>query len=90
MGLAIQQVLSLKALFEPGDDSGAGILRKILVSPNPTRVTATSAEPASEVGARIPFQEDDRRDSPRSAEFSGSEKDSYNTISPRSSLFFLF
>ncbi|KAL0650382.1 hypothetical protein Bca4012_093073 [Brassica carinata] len=79
---AIQQVLSLKALFEPGDDSGAGILRKILVSPNPTRVTATSAEPASEVGARIPFQEDDRRDSPRSAEFSGSEKDSYNTISP--------
>ncbi|KAF3498471.1 hypothetical protein DY000_02053776 [Brassica cretica] len=80
---AIQQVLSLKALFEPGDDSGAGILRKILVSPNPTRVTATSAEPASEVGARIPFQEDDRRDSPRSAEFSGSEKDSYNTISPR-------
>ncbi|KAH0914806.1 hypothetical protein HID58_029252 [Brassica napus] len=79
---AIQQVLSLKALFEPGDDSGAGILRKILVSPNPTRVTATSAEPASEVGARIPLQEDDRRDSPRSAEFSGSEKDSYNTLSP--------
>ncbi|CDY50684.1 BnaA08g29440D [Brassica napus] len=79
---AIQQVLSLKALFEPGDDSGAGILRKILVSPNPTRVTATSAEPASEVGARIPLQEDDRRGSPRSAEFSGSEKDSYNTLSP--------
>ncbi|CAN7031105.1 unnamed protein product, partial [Brassica rapa subsp. trilocularis] len=79
---AIQQVLSLKALFEPGDDSGAGILRKILVSPNPTRVTATSTEPANEVGARIPFQEDDRRDSPRSAEFSGSEKDSYNTLSP--------
>ncbi|KAG2315132.1 hypothetical protein Bca52824_018254 [Brassica carinata] len=80
---AIQQVLSLKALFEPGDDSGAGILRKILV---PTRVTATSTEPGSEVGARIPFQEDDgsslRRDSPRSAEFSGSERDSYKTLSP--------
>jgi hypothetical protein len=38
---AIQQVLSLKALYEPGDDSGAGILRKILVSqpPNPPRVS---------------------------------------------------
>ncbi|KAF8085111.1 hypothetical protein N665_0680s0010 [Sinapis alba] len=66
---AIQQVLSLKALFEPGDDSGAGILRKILVSPNPTR---------EDDGSSL------RRDSPRSAEFSGSEKDSYNTLSPRS------
>ncbi|KAJ0233067.1 Protein TIFY 4B [Hirschfeldia incana] len=93
---AIQQVLSLKALFEPGDDSGAAaiLLRKILVSPpNPTtRVTATSAERVSEVGAGIAFREDDgsslRRDSPRSAEFSGgsvaAEKDSYNTLSPRS------
>jgi hypothetical protein len=37
---AIQQVLSLKALYEPGDDSGAGIFRKILVSQpvNPPRV----------------------------------------------------
>ncbi|KAL1199968.1 Protein TIFY 4B [Cardamine amara subsp. amara] len=98
---AIQQVLSLKALFEPGDDSGAGILRKILVSQpsNPPRVTTTSIEPSNELGAcggRIPFQEDEgpchRRDSPKSAEFSGgsggqfvAEKDSYNnTVSPRS------
>ncbi|KAG7542913.1 Tify domain [Arabidopsis thaliana x Arabidopsis arenosa] len=74
---AIQQVLSLKALFEPGDDSGAGILRKILVS-----------QPAN------PPREDDgpcqRRDSPKSAEFSGgsaqfaAEKDTCNTLSPRS------
>ncbi|KAJ0232719.1 Protein TIFY 4B [Hirschfeldia incana] len=98
---AIQQVLSLKALFEPGDDSGAGILRKILVShppPIPSRVTTTpSTEPSNEVGGcgQIPLQEDDgpclRRDSPRSAEFSGgsaphylAEKDRHNTLSPRS------
>ncbi|XP_024005161.1 protein TIFY 4B isoform X2 [Eutrema salsugineum] len=98
---AIQQVLSLKALFEPGDDSGAGILRKILVSqpPIPPRVITTPPiEPSNnELGAcgRIPFQEDDgschRRDSPRSAEFSGggsghfvAEKESYKTVSPRS------
>ncbi|XP_020875726.1 protein TIFY 4A isoform X2 [Arabidopsis lyrata subsp. lyrata] len=71
---AIQQVLSLKALFEPGDDSGAGILRKIHVSQpaNPPRVTTTNE--LGECG-RNPFQEDDgpchRRDSPKSAEFSG-------------------
>nr|AKN91662.1 BIG SEEDS 2 [Conradina grandiflora] len=95
---AIQQVLSLKALFEPGDDSGAGILRKILVSqPSiPPPVTSTSIEPSSELEAcgRNPFQEDEgpchRRDSPRSAEFSGgsaqfvAEKDSLKTVSPRS------
>ncbi|CAH8317077.1 unnamed protein product [Eruca vesicaria subsp. sativa] len=95
---AIKQVLSLKALFEPGDDSGAGILRKILVSqpPNPSRVTTTqSTELSNELGAcggQIPFREDDglRRDSPRSAEFSGgsahyvAEKDIHNTLSPRS------
>ncbi|EOA17214.1 hypothetical protein CARUB_v10005489mg [Capsella rubella] len=93
---AIQQVLSLKALFEPGDDSGAGILRKILVSqPSiPPPVTSTSIEPSSELEAcgRNPFQEDEgpchRRDSPRSAEFSGgsaqfvAEKDSLKTVSP--------
>jgi hypothetical protein len=92
---AIQQVLSLKALYEPGDDSGAGILRKILVSqpPNPPRVTTTLIEPRNELEAcgRIPLQEDDgachRRDSPRSAEFSGSsgqfvaDKDSHKTVS---------
>ncbi|KAJ4912277.1 Protein TIFY 4B [Raphanus sativus] len=97
---AIQQVLSLKALFEPpGDDSGAGILRKILVShpPLPSRVTTPSTEPSNELGAcgQIPFQEDDgpcpRRDSPRSAEFSGgsaphyvADKDTYKSLSPRS------
>lgn len=30
---AIQQVISLKALLEPCDDSGAGALRKVVVSP---------------------------------------------------------
>ncbi|KAH0942409.1 hypothetical protein HID58_002046 [Brassica napus] len=93
---AIQQVLSLKALFEPGDDSGAGILRKILVShpPIPSRVTTPSTEPSNDLGAcgQIPFQEDDgpslRRDSPRSPEFSGgsahylADKDSHITLSP--------
>lgn len=41
---AIQQVLSLKALLEPSDDSGAGALRKIVVSPppNPPRVSSLS------------------------------------------------
>lgn len=33
---AIQQVISLKALLESGDDSGAGALRKVLVSHSPT------------------------------------------------------
>ncbi|KAG7547579.1 Tify domain [Arabidopsis suecica] len=91
---AIQQVLSLKALFEPGDDSGAGILRKILVSQpaNPPRVTTTNE--LGPCGRKYPFQEDDgscqRRDSPKSAEFSGgsaqfaAEKDTCNTLSPRS------
>ncbi|CAH2079143.1 unnamed protein product [Thlaspi arvense] len=91
---AIQQVLSLKALFEPGDDSGAGILRKILVSQPPNSPRTTIEPSSNELGAggRIPLQEDDgschRRDSPRSAEFSGgsgqfvAEKDSYKTLSP--------
>ncbi|XP_010525227.1 PREDICTED: protein TIFY 4B-like isoform X2 [Tarenaya hassleriana] len=97
---AIQQVLSLKALFEPGDDSGAGFLRKILVSQpeNLRRVTSSSTEPTKDSGSggRIRLPEDDDnfpyhgKDSPRS-EFSGGsgqyvgEKDSYRTISSRSS-----
>ncbi|XP_010435082.1 PREDICTED: protein TIFY 4A-like isoform X1 [Camelina sativa] len=92
---AIQQVLSLKALYEPGDDSGAGILRKILVSqpPNPPPVTTTSTELSNELEpcGKNRFQEDEgpchRRDSPRSAEFSGGsvEKDTYKTVvTPRS------
>ncbi|AEE83484.1 Tify domain [Arabidopsis suecica] len=96
---AIQQVLSLKALYEPGDDSGAGIFRKILVSQpvNPPRVTTTLIEPSNELEAcgRVSYPEDNgachRMDSPRSAEFSGgsghfvSEKDGHKTtISPRS------
>lgn len=38
---AIQQVISLKALLEPNEDSGAGVLRKIVASPHndPPRVT---------------------------------------------------
>jgi hypothetical protein len=95
---AIQQVLSLKALYEPGDDSGAGIFRKILVSQpvNPPRVTTTLIEPSNELEAcgRVSYPEDNgachRMDSPRSAEFSGgsghfvSEKDGHKTtISPR-------
>lgn len=60
------------------------------------QVTTTSIEPSNELGAggRIPSQEDEgpchRRDSPRSAEFSGgssgqfvAEKDSCKTVSPR-------
>lgn len=40
---AIQQVLSLKALLEPSDDSGAGgSLRKIVVSPPPPNVPRVS------------------------------------------------
>uniref|UniRef100_A0A2P2IRP2 Uncharacterized protein n=1 Tax=Rhizophora mucronata TaxID=61149 RepID=A0A2P2IRP2_RHIMU len=36
---AIQQVISLKALLEPSEDSGAGALRKILVSKPQTTAT---------------------------------------------------
>ncbi|XP_048428213.1 protein TIFY 4B isoform X5 [Pyrus x bretschneideri] len=36
---AIQQVISLKALLEPNDDSGAGALRKIVVLPQTTTAT---------------------------------------------------
>ncbi|CAN8275238.1 unnamed protein product [Cochlearia groenlandica] len=79
---AIQQVLSLKALFEPGDDSGAGILRKILVShppiPPPVTTTTTTSsieQPRNELlgacGLGVHL-EDERASSPqRSAEFSG-------------------
>ncbi|XP_010532580.1 PREDICTED: protein TIFY 4B-like isoform X2 [Tarenaya hassleriana] len=93
---AIQQVLSLKALLEPGDDSGAGVLRKILVSQPETsrRVMSSSTEPTKDSGL-VPLPEDDNfpyhgKDSPRSVELSGGsgqyagEKDSYRTISPRS------
>ena len=38
---AIQQVISLKALLEPCDDSGAGALRKIVASPQPHTPPAT-------------------------------------------------
>ncbi|KAF3456937.1 hypothetical protein FNV43_RR01591 [Rhamnella rubrinervis] len=52
---AIQQVLSLKALLEPSDDSGAGALRKIVPSPppNPPRVTSNSADSAKEASADV-------------------------------------
>ncbi|KAJ0234401.1 Tify domain-containing protein [Hirschfeldia incana] len=97
---AIEQVLSLKALFEPpGEDSGAGILRKILVSQplNPTSVAQTFNEPGA--CGTVPSREEDdggssyhRRDddSPTSAEFSGgstrflADNNSYKTLSPRS------
>ncbi|KAL5782686.1 hypothetical protein ACOSP7_007715 [Xanthoceras sorbifolium] len=46
---AIQQVISLKALLETSDDSGAGALRKVLVSPeNAPRGTSNSADSAKE------------------------------------------
>ncbi|XVF28773.1 hypothetical protein REPUB_Repub15cG0059800 [Reevesia pubescens] len=40
---AIQQVISLKALLESNDDSGAGALRKILVSPQPPSIPPPNA-----------------------------------------------
>lgn len=40
---AIQQVISLKALFESSDDSGAGALPKIIVSPPPPSVPPQNA-----------------------------------------------
>ncbi|KAL1199970.1 Protein TIFY 4A [Cardamine amara subsp. amara] len=72
---AIQQVLSLKALFEPGEDSGAGILRRILIS---QPIETTKKFKACDL---IPYPEEE---GPRSAEFSGgfchlvADKDSYN------------
>ncbi|CAN8232104.1 unnamed protein product [Cochlearia groenlandica] len=60
---AIQQVLSLKALLDPGEDSGAGILRKILSSPLPL-VTTTMLTPLVEDNGSL-----HRRDSLTSYEF---------------------
>ncbi|XP_021899467.1 protein TIFY 4B-like isoform X2 [Carica papaya] len=54
---AIQQVISLKALLETTDDSGAGALRKILVSPPETTprvstyVTSSPVDSVKELGA---------------------------------------
>ncbi|XVE65952.1 hypothetical protein DITRI_Ditri08aG0041500 [Diplodiscus trichospermus] len=42
---AIQQVISLKALLEGNDDSGAGALRKIFVSPTPPSVPPQNDAP---------------------------------------------
>ncbi|PON79982.1 Jasmonate-zim domain protein [Parasponia andersonii] len=57
---AIQQVISLKALLEPSDDSGAGALRKIVTSPplNTPRVatlsvTSNSADSTKEASADV-------------------------------------
>ncbi|XP_060960523.1 protein TIFY 4B isoform X2 [Cannabis sativa] len=57
---AIQQVISLKALLEPCDDSGAEDLRKVIASPTsntprlPTfSVTSSSADSAKEASADV-------------------------------------
>ncbi|XP_070666811.1 protein TIFY 4B-like isoform X11 [Malus domestica] len=55
---AIQQVISLKALLEPNDDSGAGALRKIVVLPHTTtattqRAASNSADSAKEVSPDV-------------------------------------
>ncbi|XP_062108296.1 protein TIFY 4B-like [Humulus lupulus] len=57
---AIQQVISLKALLEPCDDSGAGDIRKVVASPTsntprlPTfSVNSNSAESAKEASADV-------------------------------------
>ncbi|XP_070666824.1 protein TIFY 4B-like isoform X24 [Malus domestica] len=59
---AIQQVISLKALLEPNDDSGAGALRKIVVLPHTTTATtqrvstfaaSNSADSAKEVSPDV-------------------------------------
>lgn len=83
---AIQQVVSLKALFDPpDDDSGAGIFRKIIVS----QPIETSNE--FEASHLIPYP-----DSPRSAEFSGgfgqfvADKDSYNNTVSLRFFFYIF
>nr|XP_008368378.2 protein TIFY 4B-like isoform X5 [Malus domestica] len=55
---AIQQVISLKALLEPNEDSGAGALRKIVVSAQTTtattqRAASNSADSAKEASADV-------------------------------------
>lgn len=62
---AIQQVISLKALLEPCDDSGAGALRRIVASPPPPQsqqnatcfatlsVTSNSADSGKEASADV-------------------------------------
>ncbi|KAB2599696.1 protein TIFY 4B-like [Pyrus ussuriensis x Pyrus communis] len=49
---AIQQVISLKALLEPNDDSGAGALRKIVVLPQTTTATTQRAASSSADSAK--------------------------------------
>ncbi|XP_050372859.1 protein TIFY 4B-like isoform X2 [Argentina anserina] len=53
---AIQQVISLKALLEPNDDSGAGVLRKIVGPPHAAapRPASNSTDSAKEASAEAP------------------------------------
>ncbi|XP_024197930.1 protein TIFY 4B isoform X2 [Rosa chinensis] len=54
---AIQQVISLKALLEPNDDSGAGVLRKIVGPPHGTapapRAASNSTDSTKEASADV-------------------------------------
>lgn len=52
---AIQQVISLKALLEPNEDSGAGVLRKIVAAPhnNPPPAPSNLAASAKEASADV-------------------------------------
>ncbi|XP_021828168.1 protein TIFY 4B-like isoform X3 [Prunus avium] len=77
---AIQQVISLKALLEPNDDSGAGALRRIVVSPHTTtpRAASNSAGSAKEASADVqvsvsadepvPYQKPVQEDRPADAD----------------------
>ncbi|KAL5542022.1 hypothetical protein UlMin_009732 [Ulmus minor] len=69
---AIQQVISLKALLEPGEDSGAGALRKIVssplpITPRPTsfRVKSNSADSAKEASADVQVSAEESGPCPR-------------------------
>ncbi|ONI26376.1 hypothetical protein PRUPE_1G020900 [Prunus persica] len=77
---AIQQVISLKALLEPNDDTGAGALRRIVVSPHTTtpRAASNSAGSAKEASADVqvsvsadepvPYQKPVQEDRPADAD----------------------
>ncbi|XP_059448702.1 protein TIFY 4B-like isoform X2 [Corylus avellana] len=85
---AIQQVISLKALLEPSDDdSGAGALRRAVVSQ--PRMTSNSVdsvkEPSPDVQVSVSVSAEEKRDTPISAPSGDRPAEiENNAISPRS------
>ncbi|GAV57556.1 tify domain-containing protein/CCT_2 domain-containing protein [Cephalotus follicularis] len=82
---AIQQVISLKALLEPSEDSGAAALKRILVSPprNGPRVPTISVDSAKETSDGAPQNDtvaEEPDNMPASPRSSGETNGSHNQM----------